>query len=55
MIIIPDRQMPKTCAECPCLDHQLRYCRARADGYWTVPQTYIARPKWCPLKEVKKA
>ena len=55
MIIIPDRPMPKTCAECPCL-HQEKplYCKARTDRLWKVPQATMGRPKWCPLKEGKR-
>ena len=55
MIIIPDRPMPRSCAECPCLNHNLNYCQARTDKAWRVPQVAPGRPKWCPLREGKKA
>lgn len=53
-MIIIDRPMPKTCGECPCLNHNLHYCQALTDKTWKVPQVMMARPKWCPLREGKK-
>lgn len=56
MIVIPDRDMPKTCGECPCL-HQNPpyYCKALKDKLWISPSPRNRRPKWCPLKEGRQA
>ena len=51
MLIIPDREMPKCCAECPCLHHSPPlYCQALKGKTWIVPTPYLNRPKWCPLQ-----
>ncbi len=49
--------MPKKCADCPCLHfnkyHQMYECRANINSYWeNVDFEYAkgTKPDWCPLK-----
>lgn len=54
MIVILNRDLPTCCADCPCVHMEgIRYCQAvRKFNNITVP--FSGRPKWCPLREVKK-
>ena len=54
IILIKGMEMPKNCAECPCLR---RDCKDIVHGYMCnitlgIRKNLDMRPKWCPLVEV---
>ena len=50
-----DIPMPKACIDCPLQDEEFHYCHGRlCSAAWECENYEEARPKWCPLIEVKE-
>lgn len=53
MIVIPERPLPKCCAECPCV-HMEGTCFCQAViKFNKISAPFSGRAKWCPLIEAK--
>lgn len=52
-----DMDMPKSCADCPCVEVQDGWCFVHNEALERMGNGYpniYSRPKWCPIHEPKK-